>query len=154
MTKYPLTIRQQRVARLIHQRLANDPEPMFYWNYKPGQIDFPDDLADATPVLATMSDLNALKSYGLIRLGEWSTGNTTTGNPEPELHHAVTSDFGYRKREIVLRALYELAGGEARREVIETELEALTDLTHKQIDNAIELLSKENLAYRLPAARA
>ena len=143
MDKSNLTLKQQIIVRRLVNKLANGPIQLFFWGYQPNQITFSD--SDPDCIEAQMLDLRAIEAERYIAIFDHNRANQAKGRLYPEAIRAVSGNFGLRKRDTVLRAIFDLSDGDPDREIGHAAVTALTGLSTKDVSIGVQLLAKEKL---------
>lgn len=141
---YPeLTLSQQKILRHIARATQDDPHGTIAWGYKPNQLHI---YATGENVTCNAADFRTFHLNGYIELHNQHDAGAATGAVEPLAHQAVSENFGQRKRDIVLRAIYELSEGNTGKFVTQVDAIEASGLSDREFLNAVELLEIDKLA--------
>lgn len=140
--RYNLPLSLQKLVRAMVAAVGNDPTPLCFYGYGGSHVSFPDREGEH-PV--SVAELRLLESAGLLAVGAFSTGNTASVILKTAAFEAVNNNFGLRKRDVVLRAVYELGDADPEVWVSASRLVITTGLTAKEVSVACSLLIDADL---------
>jgi len=145
MQEYFLSEREEKLVTEIVRMSDEAGERAFTYtmNSKGSYIEFKDagHRIDLHP-----DDLQSLKHAGMLEIPAITSG-MYTGRVLPPAIKAVQMNFGRTKRQRVLKAMYDLAGGKSRTEIPARAVAEKCGLSIEEVYDAVTLLKAENQAF-------